>query len=185
MKAFSSGVGLGFAAGWIVALLLLTAAPCPPPAVQTVYQPVKKLGHVWQGDDVLTELQRVYEVPDRTMSDIWYAAVQGGLTPRLVFAVVRIESGFNPSAISSKGAVGLMQVEPETACEMDAEGCQTLASPITNLRLGVRYLRANLEASRGNLELALRSYNAGPRGARRDPTVGEEYAQAVLQQANN
>lgn len=82
-----------------------------------------------------------------------------GLSPRLVQAVVQVESGYNPRALSSKGAMGLMQLMPETAADL---GVDDPFDPAQNLRGGVRYLRMQLQRYRGDLEKALAAYNAGP-----------------------
>lgn len=87
-----------------------------------------------------------------------YARAQG-LSPRLVQAVVQVESGYNPRALSSKGAMGLMQLMPETAREL---GVTDAYDPDQNLRGGARYLWQQIRRFQGNLELALAAYNAGP-----------------------
>ncbi len=81
------------------------------------------------------------------------------LDPRLVHAVVRVESGYDPVALSRKGAMGLMQLMPDTA---RALGVDDPYDPDQNLRGGTAYLRQLLDRFRGNLELALAGYNAGP-----------------------
>ena len=82
----------------------------------------------------------------------------------LVAAVIEAESSFDPCAISDRGAVGLMQVMPAHASEMDLD---ELTQPDLNLELGTRYLRHLLELYEGNLELTLAAYNAGPANVRR------------------
>lgn len=78
--------------------------------------------------------------------------------PALVRAVVHTESGGNPAAVSSKGAIGLMQLMPETAHAM---GVTNAFSPQDNLDGGVRYLRTLLERYNGDLDKSLAAYNAG------------------------
>ena len=90
-----------------------------------------------------------------------------GLDPALVKAVVAVESAFNPLALSAKGAVGLMQVIPETAerygLTSDARRsiAQKLLDPATNVRIGTRYLRDLLARFANDIPLALAAYNAG------------------------
>ncbi len=82
-----------------------------------------------------------------------------GLRPDLVRAVVQVESGYNPRAVSSKGALGLMQLMPSTAADL---GVRSPFDPEENLRGGTLYLRQLLDRFGGNEELALAAYNAGP-----------------------
>jgi soluble lytic murein transglycosylase-like protein len=83
-----------------------------------------------------------------------------GLDWRLVAAVVATESDFNPCAVSDKGAVGLMQLMPETA-EMYSIELKDLSDPEKNIRAGVQHLKMLYEVYNGNLELTIAAYNAG------------------------
>ena len=96
------------------------------------------------------------------------AAARVGIDPALVLAVVEVESGQAPDAVSAKGAVGLMQVLPETAAEI---GLPNAADPARNLEAGCRYLAALLDTFGGDVELALAAYNAGPGAVRHWGTV--------------
>ena len=82
-----------------------------------------------------------------------------GLRPDLVRAVVQVESGYNPRAVSSKGALGLMQLMPSTAADL---GVHSPFDPEENIRGGTLYLRQLLDRFGGSEELALAAYNAGP-----------------------
>lgn len=87
------------------------------------------------------------------------AAEKYNLDPRMIRAVMQTESGFNPLAVSPVGAIGLMQLMPEVAAELGADDPM---DPRQNIMAGSRYLRQLLTAHRGNVKLALASYNAGP-----------------------
>ena len=81
-----------------------------------------------------------------------------GLDPVLVKCLILVESGFNPLAVSRKGARGLMQLMPGTA---RAYGVSDIFDPAQNIRGGVRYLNFLLNLFRGDLNLAIAGYNAG------------------------
>lgn len=85
-------------------------------------------------------------------------SAERGLDPKLVDSVVRVESAYNPSAVSHKGALGLMQLMPDTARRLDVDDP---FDPEQNVRGGVRELDRLIERFSGNLQLALAAYNAG------------------------
>lgn len=95
------------------------------------------------------------------------AATRRGIDPMLVKAVVAVESGFEPSAVSDKGAIGLMQVLPATAERYGLKAArgrsveQRLADPGTNLDVGTRYLADLQRRFVARPQLALAAYNAG------------------------
>jgi soluble lytic murein transglycosylase-like protein len=86
------------------------------------------------------------------------------LDPELVLAMVEVESNFNPRAVSSKNAQGLMQLVPETAQRF---GVHNVWDPVDNLRGGMSYMRWLLDYFNGDLTLALAGYNAGEKAVDR------------------
>jgi Rod binding domain-containing protein len=91
--------------------------------------------------------------------EIESAARKSGLDPALILSVVMEESGGDPEALSAKGALGLMQLMPDTASELGVEDRSDAAE---NLNGGARYLADMLGKFAGQLDVALAAYNAGP-----------------------
>ena len=95
------------------------------------------------------------------------AAARFGVDYALLQAVVAAESGFDPDAVSAKGAIGLMQVMPDTARRFGVDSDRwlpverKLTHPTINVYLGTRYLRVLLDQFPGRVDLALAAYNAG------------------------
>ena len=86
------------------------------------------------------------------------AAARESLPPDLIHSVIKVESDYNPNAVSPKGAQGLMQLIPETAQRF---GVNDAFSPAENIKGGARYLRYLLEMFQGDYVRALAAYNAG------------------------
>ena len=87
------------------------------------------------------------------------ASKRNNLDPDLVNSLILVESGFDPKAVSPKGARGLMQLMPQTAAQM---GVQNAMDPAANVEGGTRYLGELLSRYHNDLSKALAAYNAGP-----------------------
>lgn len=101
------------------------------------------------------------------------AATRHGLDPNLLFAVMRVESIYNPRIVSYAGAIGLLQIMPRTgrliAHSMGREDftVDDLLDPETNVELAAWYLASLIERFDGRLPLAIAAYNGGPHNVRR------------------
>lgn len=110
------------------------------------------------------------------------AAQRVSLDPKLVTAIIKVESNFKTQAISPKGAMGLMQVMPKTA---EASDIHAPYHTMSNLMGACEYLRSLINRYRGDLKLALAAYNAGPGNVERHggiPPFAEtrQYVKSVL-----
>jgi soluble lytic murein transglycosylase-like protein len=114
------------------------------------------------------------------------ACLRHGVDPALVNALVKVESDFNPFALSKKGAMGLMQLMPQTAVNWSVKNTY---SPHENVDGGVRYLRYLLDRYEGNLTLALAAYNAGETAVQKWGTIPpfpetQQYVSKILKLYN-
>jgi len=153
---------------------ITTAAALPLPVAAQIYIRSDPGGRQVWSDHPINQPTAVYAVPgtreqfstrpvdsDRASeyeSLVVEHATREALRPELVRAVIQVESGFNPRALSPKGAMGLMQLMPATAREL---GVRDAWDPADNIRGGTAYLRQLLDRYDGNEELALAAYNAG------------------------
>lgn len=95
------------------------------------------------------------------------ASRKHGLDPRLVGALVHVESAYQTQARSPKGALGLMQIMPATGARYGVASRQDLLDPATNIDVGARYLRDLNEMFDGRVDLVLAAYNAGEGAVKR------------------
>jgi len=110
------------------------------------------------------------------------ASYRHGIDPALVHAVVKVESNFNTYALSKKGAMGLMQLMPLTALELNVRNS---FNPGENIDGGVKYLRYLIDRYEGNLSLALAAYNSGETAVKKWGTIPpfretQNYVQSIL-----
>ncbi len=103
--------------------------------------------------------EKLYRNLDKFDDLIVAAAERQHLDPALVKAVMLVESGFDPEAVSPKGALGLMQLMPTTAREL---GVSDAFDPAQNIAGGTAYLRRMVDRFGGDLNKAIAAYNAGP-----------------------
>ncbi len=115
-----------------------------------------RYGLVNRSSHISPHVPRNYAVFEEIISE---AATRHGLDPDLIRAIIQIESGGIPDARSSKGAIGLMQLMPDTSLNL---AVSNPFDPKANIWGGTRYLSQLLERFRGNLVLTLAAYNAGP-----------------------
>ena len=116
---------------------------------------------------------------DHFISD---AAEQTGVDSRLLKAMIKAESDFDPRAVSRKGAMGLMQIMPENFKMLNLENP---FDPWQNIRAGAQYFQKMYERFNGKLALSLAAYNAGPTAVDRYKRIPpyqetEEYVRRVL-----
>ncbi len=124
-------------------------------------------------------MQATYNIPESASSAVpWYqhiedAAKAYGVDAHLLQAVVKVESNFDPNAVSRSGAIGLMQIMPATAAGfIGLRGTrqslnQQLMDPAINVHAGALYLRSLLDTFSHRVDLALAAYNAGSGNVRK------------------
>ena len=159
----------------LVLLLVAAAIGTATPAAAQVYKRTARDGTTtFTNIQPNPSLQRValtqpvsYETPRQPTADygtysqeIAEAAARYAVPERLIWAVIRAESGFDPRAVSPRGARGLMQLMPETAAIL---GVRDPFNPRENIHGGARHLRGMMERFRYDLPLAIAAYNAGER----------------------
>lgn len=114
---------------------------------------------MWSGGPIQTDtLNPLDRIPSAYRDLVSEAAEDTGFSLGLIDALIWAESGYDPNAVSKKGAQGLVQIMPDTAEDLELEDP---FDPRSNLAAGLTYLRTQLDAF-GSLPLALAAYNAGP-----------------------
>ena len=139
---------------------------------------------VARADSAAAALAARFAAPPRLAALIHAEALRQGLSPEMAFAVVEVESGFDPTAVGRHGEIGLMQIKPSVARAYGRIDAGSLARADTNLRCGLTHLRREVEHF-GDVRLGLLAYNMGrtrlsrllARGS--DPSTG--YARRVLE----
>ena len=160
-----------------------TNHPCQPRYARLVSEACPSTAHM---PDTAPPGSSAAPPPADLRGHIEALAARHGVDPRLVEAVIRVESAGDAGAISPKGAMGLMQLMPGRAAAL---GVRDAFDPADNLDGGIRHLRELLARYAGNLPLTLAAYNAGEEAVRRYGGVPpyretQEYVRKVLARYN-
>lgn len=148
----------------VLGLLVPALAASGEVRVTTMPDGSKLVYNVRNDDGPAPQPTVLARLPDGELgSVITTAARRAGVSDRLVRAVIQVESAYDPRALSHKGAMGLMQLMPETAVMLAVNDPY---DPVQNLQAGTAYLRRMLDRF-GRLEIALAAYNAGPTAVER------------------
>jgi soluble lytic murein transglycosylase-like protein len=114
----------------------------------------------WPNQNAPTVASECPAVPQTQLDTLFErSATENKVSPVLLREVARQESAFSPCAISSKGALGIMQLLPETAADLNVAD---LFDPAANISAGAKLLASLIERYKGDRRLALAAYNAGP-----------------------
>lgn len=151
-------------------LTLLVAAPVPTPLAYTTYDSVAPQPQVVTATKeklrLVEHLNQAWRVPvvlaHRIVGAAYREAQAIGMAPTLLLALIAKESGFNPNAKSSYGAVGLMQVVPRFHMTKLQSG-ESLRDPETNIRVGAQVLNEYVANADGTLDQALVKYSGSAR----------------------
>jgi soluble lytic murein transglycosylase-like protein len=153
---------IGIAGVPLLALWAGGSSDHPAPRLTSVVRADLRTGKLVRAMVLSPAPQPVYGAPAEPTSGITDAivriAAEHALPPGLIHSVIKVESNYNPYAISPKGALGLMQLIPATARRF---GVSDVFNPEDNIRGGARYLRYLLDLYNGDYQLALAAYNAG------------------------
>ena len=123
--------------------------------------------------DKIIQFSIKYGITAGMSTNVFDASLREGIDPDLAFRLVRGESEFNAHAVSKVGALGLTQLMPSTATQLEKGVTrEQLFDGKTNLRIGFRYLRSLLDQYHGDVRLALLAYNRGEDAVWRDVRAG-------------
>lgn len=162
---------------WSASLFMLLISLAPP-ASADIYRYVEKDGTVCFTNDIpakpnyelFIKERKKRKVPSTSRYDkfISEASQKHGVSFAILKAIVKVESDFNPTAVSKKGAMGLMQIMPEN---FKALRVKNPFNPRENIMAGAWYFKQLLNRFDGKLHLALAAYNAGPDNVSRSQTI--------------
>jgi len=136
---------------------------------------VSKNEHALQETEAIQPQTHIGNIIDR-------ASKKYHVDPELIKAVVRVESDFDANSTSPKGAMGLMQLMPETAEELGVKNCY---DPVENIMAGTCYLKNLLDRYDGNVSLALAAYNWGMGNVERHPEKLPRETRTYIARVNN
>lgn len=140
--------------------LALRSALNAPGAPRPIFESVGHRIH-WMSEMSRRLARRVPDFSERTelIKTIRYEAQRVGIEPQIIFALIEVESNFRADAVSSAGAIGLMQVMPFWTDVLSKGSSRELYEPRLNIRYGCLILRHYLDIEKGNLDRALGRYN--------------------------
>ncbi|MDU0356397.1 lytic transglycosylase domain-containing protein [Paraglaciecola aquimarina] len=99
--------------------------------------------------------------PQEIQAKVIDEAIRQNISPSLALAIAKVESDFNPQALSHAGAKGVMQIMPRTAEQGFGVNRQRLFDPAVNIEIGIKFIKQLLERYDGRLDIALSHYNGG------------------------
>ena len=161
---------------FITAAVFLINIIYPSAAAADIYMRIGKNGTVYFSNVPVSSGYNLYMRTERKGRDISVygrvlykniilkASKKYNVSPKLIEAVIKAESGFNIKAVSDKGAEGLMQLMPQTQRKLDVTDP---FNPSQNIYGGTEYLKSLISKYRGNLPLALAAYNAGSKAVKK------------------